>query len=213
MSTIVNDAQLHAYCEQHTSELDEILTALERETYIKTTQPHMLSGKLQGQWLRFISLMMRPKSVLEIGTFTGYSALCLAAGIEKDGQLHTIDTDEEKESIVRKYIQKADLEAVVTLHIGDAMAIIPTLDLKFDLVFIDADKENYANYFDLVINKVLPGGLIIADNILWKGKVLELPFDKKTAAIDAFNKKVQADTRVENVLLPIRDGLMVMRKI
>ncbi len=213
MSTIVNDDLLHAYCEQHTSALDDVLSALERETHLKTTQPHMLSGKLQGQWLRFISLMQRPTSVLEIGTFTGYSALCLAAGIPKGGVLHTIDSDEEKESIVRKYIQKASLESLIQFHIGNAMTIIPELNLQFDLVFIDADKENYTHYFDLVIDKVSSGGLIIADNILWKGKVLATPFDKKTAAIDAFNKKVQADTRVENVLLPIRDGLMVIRKV
>ena len=209
---LVNDDTLHQYCEAHTSDLESVLQALERETYIKTTQPHMLSGKLQGQWLRFISLMLRPKAVLEIGTFTGYSAICLAAGMVKGSVLHTIDIDDEKATIIQKYIQLADLEDIIQLHIGKAADIIPTLSETFDLVFIDADKEQYALYYDMVIDRMAVGGFLIADNILWKGKVLTPPFDKKTAIIDAFNKKIQDDPRVENVLLPIRDGLMVIRK-
>ena len=209
---LVNDDTLHQYCEAHTSDLESVLQALERETYIKTTQPHMLSGKLQGQWLRFMSLMLRPKAVLEIGTFTGYSAICLAAGMVKGSVLHTIDIDDEKATIIQKYIQLADLEDIIQLHIGKAADIIPTLSETFDLVFIDADKEQYALYYDMVIDRMAVGGFLIADNILWKGKVLTPPFDKKTAIIDAFNKKIQDDPRVENVLLPIRDGLMVIRK-
>ena len=209
---LVNDDTLHQYCEAHTSDLESVLQALERETYIKTTQPHMLSGKLQGQWLRFMSLMLRPKAVLEIGTFTGYSAICLAAGMAKGSVLHTIDIDDEKATIIHKYIQLADLEDIIQLHIGKAADIIPTLSETFDLVFIDADKEQYALYYDMVIDQMAVGGFLIADNILWKGKVLTPPFDKKTGIIDAFNKKIQDDPRVENVLLPIRDGLMVIRK-
>lgn len=209
---LVNDDTLHQYCEAHTSDLESVLQALERETYIKTTQPHMLSGKLQGQWLRFMSLMLRPKAVLEIGTFTGYSAICLAAGMTKGNVLHTIDIDDEKATIINKYIQLADLEDIIQLHIGKAADIIPTLSETFDLVFIDADKEQYALYYDMVIDRMAIGGFLIADNILWKGKVLTPPFDKKTGIIDTFNKKIQDDPRVENVLLPIRDGLMVIRK-
>ncbi len=205
--------ELHDYCEQHTTPLAAVLQELERETHLTTTQPHMISGLLQGQFLQFISKMLAPKAILELGTFTGYSALCLASGVQDGGQLHTIDIDEEKERIVQKYIQKANFQDKITLHIGKATEIIPTLTETFDLVFIDADKENYGLYYDLVLPKMRLGGILIADNVLWKGKVLNPPFDKKTTILDAFNKKIQADSRVENVLLPIRDGMMMMRVV
>jgi caffeoyl-CoA O-methyltransferase len=205
--------ELNDYCEQHTTQLDTVLRELERETHLVTTQPHMLSGTLQGQFLQFISKMLVPKAVLEIGTFTGYSALCLASGLGEQGRLHTIDIDEEKEDLIQKYIQKANFQDKVTLHIGNALSIIETLTETFDLVFIDADKENYASYYDLVLPKMRRGGVLIADNVLWKGKVLNAPFDKKTTILDNFNKKIQADPRVENVLLPIRDGMMMIRVI
>ncbi len=200
------------YCEKHTSPVSEILNELDRITHLRTMQPHMLSGALQGEFLIFVSKMLQPKLVLDIGTFTGYSAICLAQGLALDGHLHTIDIDDEKENIVRTFIKKANLEEKITYHLGKALEIIPSLSGDFDLVFIDADKENYAAYFDMVIDRVRAGGLIIADNVLWKGKILQDTMDKKTKIIDDFNKKIQNDSRVENILLPLRDGLMLMRK-
>ncbi len=200
------------YCEQHTTNVSEVLQELERITNLRTMQPHMLSGALQGEFLVLLSKMIQPKVVIDIGTFTGYSALCMAQGLAPDGVLHTIDIDEEKENLVLSFIEKANMEDKVKYHLGKAMDIIPTIKGEFDLVFIDADKENYPNYFDLVIDRVRSGGLIIADNVLWKGKILNEKMDTKTALIDAFNKKVNTDNRVENILLPLRDGLMVMRK-
>ncbi len=200
------------YCEQHTTNVSEVLQELERITNLRTMQPHMLSGALQGELLILLSKMIQPKLVIDIGTFTGYSALCLAQGLVSDGVLHTIDIDEEKENLVLSFIEKANMKDKVKYYLGKAIDIIPTIEGEFDLVFIDADKENYPNYFDLVIDRVRSGGLIIADNVLWKGKILNEKMDTKTALIDAFNKKVNADNRVENILLPLRDGLMVMRK-
>jgi caffeoyl-CoA O-methyltransferase len=158
-------------------------------------------------------MMIQPEKILEIGTYTGYSAICLAEGLKKDGLLFTIDINEELHPMVSNWFEKAGISEKVKYQIGDAIHIIPTLDFAFDLVFIDADKENYSNYFDLVIDKVRTGGYILADNVLWSGKVVEQNPDKETRAIMEFNDKVQADERVENVLLPIRDGLMLMRKI
>jgi caffeoyl-CoA O-methyltransferase len=208
------DESLDKYILQHTSPEPELLKALSRETHLKVLQPHMISGAVQGQLLKMISLMLRPKYILEIGTFTGYSAICLAEGMVEFGQLHTIDVDEELETIARKYFAIAGLQDKITLHIGNALEIIPALDIRFDLVFIDADKLNYANYFDLVLPKVRQGGMLLIDNVLWKGKILELEKnqDKKTKAIHAFNQKIQADERVENVLIPLRDGLLMVRK-
>jgi predicted O-methyltransferase YrrM len=173
----------------------------------------MLSGHLQGRVLAALSKLLRPQAILEVGTYTGYSALCLAEGLQPGGVLHTIDINEELESMVRRYIAEAGLTQTIHLHVGDARQLIPALDATWDLVFLDADKENYATYFDLVIDRVRPGGVIVADNVLWSGKVIdETVTDVETSALRAYNAKVQADPRVENVLLPIRDGLMVAIK-
>ncbi len=204
---------IHEYCEAHTSPLPEILSRLERETHLKTLSPQMLSGKLQGQLLAFLSKMIRPKAILEIGTFTGYSAICMAQGLAENGVLHTIEVNPEQEYLIRKYLKEAGLEASVQLHIGRAQEIIPTLALTFDLVFIDAAKQDYALFYDLVIDKINPGGLLIADNVLWDGKVLTPEKDADAAVLHAFNCKVDADPRVEQLLLPIRDGLLVARKL
>lgn len=205
--------QLEEYIEAHTRPAGEHLESLERETYQKVLMPRMVSGHLQGQVLRMLSLMIRPKRILEIGTFTGYSAICMADGLAEDGRLITLDINEELEAMVKKYIGASTHAAKIDYRLGDATQIIPTLNETWDLVFIDADKENYARYFDMVIGSVRPGGFIIADNVLWSGKVLQDKMDKDTRAIADFNDKVQADPRVENVLFAIRDGLMVMRKL
>lgn len=209
------DPKLSEYAENHTKPENAILQTLNRETYANVLMPRMLSGHIQGRILSMFSHMLRPRRILEIGTYTGYSALCLAEGLAEGGLLHTIDINEELETMVRGYINKAGMDDKIKFHIGNALEIIPSLDEVFDLVFIDADKENYARYYDLVIEKLRPGGVIIADNVLWSGKVLdknELAKDVETQALDAYNKKVLADDRVENVLLPVRDGLMVARK-
>lgn len=199
----------------HSQEENQVLKDLNRETWAKVLIPRMLSGHLQGRTLSMFSKMIKPKNILEIGTYTGYSAICLCEGLEENGKLHTIDINEELKEISSKYFKKANLEDKVEQHIGNAMEIIPGLDLTWDLVFIDADKENYSNYFDLVIDKMALGGFLIADNVLWSGKVVE-PISEKdmeTKEIINFNDKIHRSDRVENVLMPIRDGLMVCRKI
>jgi caffeoyl-CoA O-methyltransferase len=228
------DEEIEEYAEDHTSPESDILTRLSRETHLTQKYPRMLSGHLQGTFLKMISHMVQPKRILEIGTFTGYSTLCLGgltpspsaspypspassspySSPEGEGFiLHTIDVDPELEEIIRKYLKEAGMEDCVILHIGDAMNIIPTLDEQWDLVFIDADKPNYLNYYKLVIDKVRSGGIILADNTLWGGKVLNPnPKDKDTIGIKEFNDFVQKDERVENVLLPIRDGIMLIQK-
>jgi len=203
------------YTEQHTDAENEILKELNRETYAKILMPRMLSGHLQGRVLSMLSKMINPERILEIGTYTGYSALCLAEGLKEDGKLITIDINEELEEMVKKYIKKSNLEDKIEQKIGNALDIIKSFDEteKFDLVFIDADKENYLNYYHLVFDKVKKGGYIIADNVLWSGKVAsDDKKDKDTLAIMEYNKFVQNDDRVENVLFPIRDGLLVARK-
>lgn len=205
--------EIHEYCETHTSPLPEVLLELERETHLKTLSPQMLSGRLQGQLLAFLSNLIRPKAILEIGTFTGYSAICLAQGLASGGILHTIEVNRELEHFIRKYLGKASLAEVVQLHIGRAQDIVPTLQDGFDLVFIDAAKQDYPLFYDLVIEKINPGGLLIADNILWDGKVLTPEKDQDAAMLHAFNLKVAADERVEQLLLPVRDGLLVARKL
>lgn len=209
------DAKIEAYVNAHTSDESAVLKNLGRETHIKAMMPRMLSGHLQGQTLRMLSYMISPSRILEIGTYTGYSALCLAEGLVAGGKLYTIDINEELESMVRRYISASEMNDRIDYRIGNALNVIPTIDETFDLVFIDADKENYAKYYDLVFDKVRAGGFIIADNVLWSGKVLDNPakMDVDTKAIDDFNKMVQSDARVDNVLLPVRDGLMVVRKI
>ena len=206
-------SDIHVYAESHTSPESPLLKQINRETYAVVHMPRMLSGHLQGRFLSMISKMIQPQSILEIGTYTGYSALCLAEGLAPGGTLVTLDINEELEKRVRNYFLTAGKTESIDYRIGNALTIIPTLTGTFDLVWIDADKENYSGYFDLVIDKVPPGGFILADNVLWSGKVLEATPDKDAKAIKAFNIKIQNDTRVENVLLPIRDGIMVMRKI
>lgn len=207
--------EIEDYAELFTREEGEVLAALNRETYAKVLTPRMLSGHLQGQVLRMLSQMIKPKNILEIGTYTGYSALCMADGLQEGGKLITIDVNAELQDIIRKYVGEAGRSDTIDLRIGNAVDIIPTLNEQFDIVFIDADKENYPNYFDLVIDKVNIGGYIIADNVLWSGKVLEddSVLDKDTIALKDYAKKVKADPRVENVLMPIRDGLLIARKL
>ena len=204
---------IEEYCKQYSTKEDELLFALNRETHSKYLWSRMLSGHLQGLFLKMISRMLKPKKVLEIGTYTSYSAICLAEGIKRGGVLHTIEKNPELEDIIRKYIQKAQLESTIELFIGNALDIIPTLNYTYDLVFIDADKSQYNDYYELIINKVEQGGIIIADNVLWDGKVLEKEVrDLETKAIQAFNKRVSEDLRVDKLILPFRDGLMLMQK-
>ena len=203
------------YVETFTSGESKVLHELNRETNQKFLIPRMLSGHLQGRVLSLFSHLLRPRRILEIGTYTGYSALCLAEGLQSDGKLITIDVNEELEDVVNRYVQKSGLSEKIEFRIGNAMELIPEMNELFDLVFIDADKTNYSNYFDLVIDKVRPGGCIIADNVLWSGKVIhdKENQDEDTTALVAFNQKVQNDPRVENVLMPVRDGLMIARKL
>ncbi|MFT6760051.1 MAG: caffeoyl-CoA O-methyltransferase [Psychroserpens sp.] len=207
--------EIEAYAEGFTREEGEILAELNRETYAKVMTPRMLSGHLQGQVLRMFSQMIKPNNILEIGTYTGYSALCMVDGLSEDGKLTTIDVNAELQDIIKKYIDKAGKQDSIDLRIGNALEIIPTLNQTFDLVFIDADKENYSNYFDLVFDKLNPGGYVIADNVLWSGKVLEndADLDKDTVALKDYAKKIKADPRVENVMMPIRDGLLIAKKM
>lgn len=206
--------EIEAYAEAHTEAESDLLRKLDRETHAKVLRPRMLSGHLQGRFLALLSKIASPNLVLEIGTYTGYSALCLCEGLSEQGKLITIDKNEELETFTRSFFQKSSYDRQIDYRVGDAMEIIPTLDKEFDLVFIDADKVNYTNYFDLIIEKVRPGGLIIADNVLWSGKIVEevAPNDKDTKALLLFNKKINDDLRVSNVLLPVRDGLMLIQK-
>lgn len=205
---------LNDYAEQFTTPETDALTRLNRETHLKVELPVMLSGHLQGAILKMISCMARPKYVLELGTYTGYSAICLAQGLVKEGHLHTIDINEELEDMAFRYFCEAGLDSKITQHIGKAAEIIPTFKEEFDLVFIDADKQNYGLYYDLVFDKVPVGGFIMADNVLYDGEVV-LPAEeqsKNARAMHAFNEKVRQDKRVEHVLLPVRDGIMIVRK-
>ncbi len=204
---------LQKYVTEHTSVESELLRNVTRDTYAKVLMPRMLSGHVQGRFLSMLSCLIKPENILEVGTYTGYSAVCLAEGLQPEGKLVTIDVNEELESRVRGYFEDAGLTAKIDYHIGDAARIIPTLDIKFDLVFIDADKENYSVYYDLIFDKVKPGGLILADNVLWSGKVTKPKPDKDTRALLQFNDRIMADPRVENLLLPLRDGIMMIRKI
>jgi predicted O-methyltransferase YrrM len=205
---------LDQYVCAHSENEPEILADLNRRTHVSVIQPRMLSGHYQGRVLSMLSHMIQPENVLEIGTYTGYSALCFAEGLKEKGHLTTIDVNEELEDFVAAYIEKAGMGDRITQMIGDAIDIIPTLDEQFDIVFIDADKKNYCKYYDLVFDKVKPGGYIIADNVLWSGKVLEdyNSLDRETKIIMDYNQKVHEDDRVQEVLFPIRDGLMIARK-
>ena len=201
------------YCEKFTEPESELLKDLNRQTHLKITSPRMLSGHLQGRLLSFLSKLKNPSSILEIGTYTGYSSLCLAEGLMEGGKLITIDPNEETNLFASKFIKNSAFANKIELITGQAQQVIPTLKQTLDLVFIDADKKNYALYFDLIIDKVAKGGLIIADNVLWSGKVLDEKMDDDTTAIHSFNQKVNEDSRVENIILPVRDGLLLMRKV
>jgi caffeoyl-CoA O-methyltransferase len=206
---------IEEYVEAHSLPESPLLKELRRETHLKVLSPNMLSGPIQGSLLAMLVRLIQPQRILEIGTFTGYSALWMAAAMPQGGKLITLDKNEELAGMVRHYIQQAGLQEVIQPMLGDAVALIPTLKETFDLVFIDADKINYPRYYELVFDKVRPGGLIVADNVLWHGKVVPAPDDKidaKTQVIMDFNDQIQQDSRVENVLLPVRDGLMIVRK-
>ncbi len=205
--------ELEDYIANHSQKEPELLKALDKETYQKILLPRMLSGHFQGRVLSMLSKLISPLNILEIGTYTGYSALCLCEGMKEHGVLHTIDIKEELVDFQRKYFDKSPWGNQIKQHLGEAIAIIPTLDLKFDLVFIDADKENYIHYFELIVPKMNQGGIILSDNVLWSGKVLE-PLQKNdlsTKILLEYNQMLIDDPRVETVLLPIRDGLTVSR--
>ncbi len=204
--------ELETYIEQHTTEENDLLYQINRETNLHVMMPQMLSGRVQGQALRMFSMMIRPSRILELGTFTGYSAICLAQGLVEGGRLITIDINEELKYRTQQYFIKAGLGNIIEMHTGNAVEIIPSLNEVFDLVFIDADKQNYSLYLELVINKVRHGGFIIADNVLWSGKVIQHNPDKDTKAIQDFNDKVKNDSRLDCVIFSVRDGMMVMRK-
>jgi predicted O-methyltransferase YrrM len=211
----ITDDAISEYARQHSSPEDEVLAALNRETYLSTVYPNMLSGHLQGKFLEMISHMLAPRRILEIGTFTGYSAICMARGLADGGLLHTIDINDETMMIARKYIHQAALDNKIILHTGNAVDVISGLRETFDLVFIDADKPQYISYYESVFDKIRLGGIILADNVLWGGKVLDenkYP-DRETKGILDFNNFVSMDMRVEKVMVPLRDGLLMMRKV
>jgi predicted O-methyltransferase YrrM len=203
---------LDRYIAEHTKQPNEVLRQLERDTFAKIYMPQMVSGHVQGRFLSMISQLVQPKNVLDIGTFTGYSALCLSEGLQPGGTVYTMDVNAELETMVRQFIERGGASEKIKYLIGDAVQLIPALAVTLDLVFIDADKENYSNYYDLVFDKVRSGGVILADNVLWSGKVAESNPDAETKALMAYCRKVQDDPRVENVLVSIRDGVMMARK-
>lgn len=210
---MIND-KLLKYIEDHTTPESKLLYELNRETHLTTFYPRMLSGNIQGKFLEMISSMIQPDSIIEIGTFTGYSAICLAKGLSKNGVLHTIEINPEIQDLSEKYFVKSGYDSKIKRHIGNALDIIPKLNERFDLVFIDADKENYLNYYKLILNKVKTGGFVLADNTLWGEKVIHNKSnpDKETKGILEFNDFIQNDERVENVLISLRDGIMIIRK-
>ena len=207
------DHNLETYVAEHSEQEPELLQELARETHLKILQPRMLSGAYQGRLLALLSKLIAPKRILEIGTYTGYSALCLAEGLQANGQIDTIDINEELTDMQRKYFDVSGYGKHIVQHLGNAAEIIPAIEGTFDFVFIDADKEQYPLYFDLIVDRVRSGGLIIADNVLWSGKVLEPATDEATESLQIFNKKVAKDSRVETVILAVRDGLTLLRKI
>jgi caffeoyl-CoA O-methyltransferase len=196
------------YCDPE----DDILKGIDRETNLKVPMPRMLSGHYQGRVLSMLSKMINPNRILEIGTYTGYATLCLAEGLSENGVIHTIDINVELEDMVRANFSKSPLDEKITYHIGDAASIVPELDEVFDMVFIDADKKNNSTYYALMIDRIRPGGIIIIDNVLWSGKVLEEKLDTNTTTIANFNKMVSEDQRVEKLILPVRDGLFIVRR-
>ena len=204
---------LESYIANSSEDEPELLQELTRETHLKVIQPRMITGHFQGRVLSMLSKIINPKYILEIGTYTGYSALCLAEGLQSEGELHTIEVNEELQEMQRRYFDKSGLGSQIKQHIGDALDIVPSLNQTFDLVFIDAQKVNYDAYFEAVIKKTKPGSIILSDNVLWSGKVVEpvQKSDKATAALLKYNQKLKEDPRVETVLLPIRDGLTLSR--
>jgi predicted O-methyltransferase YrrM len=215
MTKFLLSRQLNDYAERYSSEELPVLAELNRETNMKRGDAVMLSGHLQGSFIQMISHMARPRRILEIGTYTGYSAICLAQGLQDSGLLHTIEIDEELHDIGARYFSKAGLSDIIVQHTGNALEIIPTLDESFDLVFIDADKTSYGLYYDMIFDKVPIGGYIVADNVLYDGEVImpDAQQGKNAKAISQFNNKVREDKRIMHVLVPVRDGIMVMRKI
>lgn len=205
---------LDEYILSHIDEEGALLSALNRDANVNLLRPRMLSGHLQGRVLKMFCRMLCPRRILEIGTYTGYATLCMAEGLAEGGKIHTLEINDEMEDFILKYLNRSPFRDRIELHLGDAMQIIPQLDETFDLVFIDADKRLYSDYFDLVFPKVRPGGLILADNTLWDGKVLEEPHssDRQTIGILHFNEKIKEDPRIEKVILPLRDGLTMIWK-
>lgn len=208
------DQRIENYCQEHVSQEPEILKELDRKTHLRFVRPNMISGNWQGTFLRMISKMINPKTILEIGTFSGYATICLAEGLQEGGVIHTIEKEEEYEDFLNESFEKYNKNKI-KLHIGKAMDILPTIEEEFDLIFIDADKASYDTYYNICIEKLRKGGIIIADNILWYGKVglSPMPQDKETLAINQFNNLITQDSRIENVIIPIRDGLMLGRKL
>lgn len=204
---------LEGYIRDHSEDEPKLLQELTRETHLKVIQPRMITGHFQGRVLSMLSKLINPKNILEIGTYTGYSALCLVEGLQKTGQLHTIDVNVELATIQRRYFDKSGFGGQIYQHTGDALEVIPKLDVCFDLVFIDAEKVSYDAYFEAVLKKTKPGSIILSDNVLWSGKVVEPlnPKDKATKVLLDYNQKLKEDPRVETVLLPIRDGLTLCR--
>lgn len=207
--------ELEEYCEAHSTPESDLLYRLNRETNLKCIKPRMISGHLQGRLLSFISQMMRPKRILEIGTYTGYATLCLAEGLTDEGRIDTIEIDEELEEIIRRYFSQSDYKEKITLHVGDALQVLKQLDATWDLVFMDAEKDDYIAYYELVMPRLRQGGIILADNVLWSGKVIQTvkTGDKETRALMKFNDYILEDKRVKNFLLPFRDGIMVIEKL
>jgi len=213
MFTLI-DRDIQLYCEAHTTEESEVLYELYRETNLKVVRPRMLSCKSQGTFLQMISRLVQPRRILELGTYTGYSTIALAEGLTDDGLIYTVENEPEREDMIRKYIQKAGIENKVKLFIADALDVLPTLHETWDLIFIDADKINYLNYYKMLIPHLSQNGILLADNVLWSGKVIEdvKDNDKDTKAILQFNSFVQQDNRVKNMILPFRDGMMMVQK-
>jgi len=208
-----NTKQIEEYCIQESTQTNEYLNKLERETNIKTINPRMLSGTIQGRILSMLSHLISPEKILEIGTFTAYASLCLAEGLVENGRLDTIEINNELEPIISKYIKMSPYENKIHVHFGDAIVILDELNGPYDLVFLDAKKEDYEKYYEKIIPKLSPGGLLLADNVLWSGKVLFKTDDLAAKAMQKFNKLVASDNRVENIILPIRDGLSLIRKV
>jgi len=207
-------AAVEEYILSHMDEEGELLSELSRDASVNLLRPRMLSGHLQGRVLKMFCRMFSPRRVLEIGTYTGYATLCMAEGIPEDAHIHTVEINDEMEDFITKYVSRSPHKEKIKLYIGDALEIIPTLDEGFDMVFIDADKRLYSEYYDLIFPKVRQGGIILVDNTLWDGKVIEdiVASDKQTIGIIAFNEKIKKDQRVEKVILPLRDGLTIIRK-